>query len=71
MYLYVINIQSYLNLYIMYFYSFLIISVGGLQITNSGLSITEWELLKEFTTLHIRKMEYYFSFTEIPQFKIL
>ena len=53
---------------------FLIISVGGLtRITNSGLSITEWELFKGILPpLSLAKWNYYFQlYKEIPQFKIL
>ena len=53
---------------------FLIISVGGLtRITNSGLSITEWELFEGILlplTLE-RWNNYFILYKEIPQFKIL
>ena len=53
---------------------FLIIIVGGLtRLTNSGLSITEWELLKGiFPPLTQSSWDNYFSlYKEIPQYKIL
>ena len=53
---------------------FLIISVGGLtRITNSGLSITEWELFGGILPpLTSEKWNNYFIlYKEIPQFKIL
>ena len=53
---------------------FLIISVGGLtRITNSGLSITEWELFEGILPpLTLERWNNYFSlYKEIPQFKIL
>ena len=53
---------------------FLIISVGGLtRITNSGLSITEWELFEGILpplTLE-RWNNYFILYKETPQFKIL
>ena len=56
------------------FIVFLIISVGGLtRITNSGLSITEWELFEGILPPYtLEKWNTYFSlYKEIPQFKIL
>ena len=56
------------------FIVFLIISVGGLtRITNSGLSITEWELFEGILPPYtLEKWNNYFSlYKEIPQFKIL
>ena len=53
---------------------FLIIIVGGLtRLTNSGLSITEWELFKGiFPTLNQNAWEIYFNeYKKIPQFKLL
>ena len=53
---------------------FLIIVVGGLtRLTNSGLSITEWELFKGiFPPLNQNSWEMYFNdYKEIPQFKLL
>ena len=53
---------------------FLIIIVGGLtRLTNSGLSITEWELLKGiFPPLTQSSWDNYFNlYKEIPQYKIL
>ena len=51
---------------------FFIIIVGGLtRLTNSGLSITEWELLKGILPpLNNDKWEIYFeSYKLIPQYK--
>ena len=53
---------------------FLIIIVGGLtRLTNSGLSITEWELLKGiFPPLFQSSWDNYFNlYKKIPQYKIL
>jgi heme a synthase len=53
---------------------FFIIVVGGLtRLTNSGLSITEWELFKGLLPpLNIDSWEYYFNqYKKIPQYKIL
>jgi len=53
---------------------FFIIIVGGLtRLTNSGLSITEWELFKGLLPpLNIDSWEYYFNqYKQIPQYKIL
>ena len=53
---------------------FLIIIVGGLtRLTNSGLSITEWELFKGiFPPLNQNSWEIYFNdYKKIPQFKLL
>ena len=53
---------------------FLIIIVGGLtRLTNSGLSITEWELFKGiFPPLNQNSWELYFNeYKKIPQFKLL
>ena len=53
---------------------FFIIIVGGLtRLTNSGLSITEWELFKGLLPpLNIDSWEYYFNqYKKIPQYKIL
>ena len=53
---------------------FLIIIIGGLtRLTNSGLSITEWELLKGvLPPLNIKAWNFYFDqYKEIPQFKLL
>ena len=53
---------------------FFIIIVGGLtRLTNSGLSITEWELFKGiFPPLNQSTWEFYFKqYKNIPQFKIL
>ena len=51
-----------------------IIIVGGLtRLTDSGLSITEWELLKGiFPPTNTNSwIEYFESYKQIPQFKIL
>ena len=53
---------------------FLIIIIGGLtRLTNSGLSITEWELFKGiFPPLNDAAWENYFSlYKEIPQYQLL
>jgi heme a synthase len=53
---------------------FLIIIVGGLtRLTNSGLSITEWELFKGILPpLNIQTWNFYFDqYKEIPQYKFL
>ena len=53
---------------------FLIIIVGGLtRLTNSGLSITEWELFKGiFPPLNKISWDIYFNeYKKIPQFKLL
>jgi len=53
---------------------FIIIIVGGLtRLTNSGLSITEWELFKGiFPPLNSHSWEFYFEqYKQIPQYKIL
>ena len=53
---------------------FLIIIVGGLtRLTDSGLSITEWELFKGIIPpLSEKKWNFYFDqYKEIPQYKLL
>ena len=53
---------------------FFIIIVGGLtRLTNSGLSITKWELLTGiFPPLNYSSWENYFDkYKQIPQFKLL
>jgi heme a synthase len=53
---------------------FFIIIVGGLtRLTNSGLSITEWELFNGILPpLNLSSWEYYFEkYKEIPQYKLL
>ena len=53
---------------------FFIIIVGGLtRLTNSGLSITEWELFKGiFPPINDNSWNEYFSqYKKIPQYKIL
>ena len=53
---------------------FIMIIVGGLtRLTDSGLSITEWELFKGIIPpTNIREWELYFGlYKEIPQYKIL
>ena len=52
---------------------FSIIVVGGLtRLTNSGLSITEWELFKGiFPPLNEKSWDEYFElYKKIPQYKI-
>ena len=53
---------------------FLIIFIGGLtRLTNSGLSITEWELIKGILPpLNNKSWEFYFDqYKQIPQYKLL
>ena len=53
---------------------FIMIIVGGLtRLTDSGLSITEWELFKGIIPpLSTQKWELYFQlYKEIPQYKVL
>jgi len=53
---------------------FFIIIVGGLtRLTNSGLSITEWELFKGILPpLNLSSWEDYFNeYKKIPQFELL
>ena len=53
---------------------FIIIIVGGLtRLTNSGLSITEWELFRGILPpMNKLSWEFYFSqYREIPQYKLL
>ena len=53
---------------------FIMIIVGGLtRLTDSGLSITEWELFKGIIPpTNIREWELYFGlYKEIPQYKFL
>ena len=53
---------------------FIMIIVGGLtRLTDSGLSITEWELFKGIIPpMNMREWELYFElYKEIPQYKIL
>ena len=53
---------------------FFIIIIGGLtRLTNSGLSITEWELIAGiFPPLNENAWNYYFNqYKQIPQFKLL
>ena len=56
------------------FLIFLMIIVGGLtRLTNSGLSITEWELFKGiFPPINQQSWIMYFElYKSIPQFKVL
>ena len=56
------------------FLVFIIIIVGGLtRLTNSGLSITEWELFKGvFPPLNEKAWDEYFAlYKQIPQYKLL
>ena len=69
-----INRLFYYWLFISLILVFLIIIVGGLtRLTNSGLSITEWELFKGILPpLNKEKWEFYFEqYKEIPQYKYL
>jgi cytochrome c oxidase assembly protein subunit 15 len=53
---------------------FLMVLVGGLtRLTNSGLSITEWELFKGIIPpINIQQWENYFSlYKNIPQYKLI
>ena len=53
---------------------FFIIIVGGLtRLTNSGLSITEWELLKGILPpfSEVTWNEYFNEYKKIPQYKLL
>ena len=53
---------------------FIMIIVGGLtRLTDSGLSITEWELFKGIIPpMNMREWELYFElYKEIPQYKIM
>ena len=64
------NIRRWLLL--MFFLIILIIAVGGLtRLTDSGLSITEWELFKGiFPPLTSDKWNFYFNeYKQIPEFK--
>ena len=57
----------------MFFLVSLIIIIGGLtRLTDSGLSITEWELFKGFIPpLNQEQMEMYFElYKQIPEFKL-
>ena len=69
-----INRMFYYWLFISLILVFSIIIVGGLtRLTNSGLSITEWELFKGILPpLNEEKWEIYFEqYKEIPQYKYL
>jgi heme a synthase len=67
------------NLFLYWLYSslilvFSIIIVGGLtRLTNSGLSITEWELFKGILPPLDKKtwIDYFNHYKKIPQFKLL
>ena len=70
-----LNIRS-INVWLITIYSLLIlmILVGGLtRLTDSGLSITQWELFKGiFPPLNNAQWEIYFSkYKQIPEFKYL
>ena len=63
-----ITIWLYLSLFLV----FLLIFIGGLtRLTESGLSITNWELFSGILPpLTDKKWEYYFSlYKQIPQYK--
>ena len=72
-----VNIDQYnklirLWLIAMFLLVLIIISVGGLtRLTDSGLSITQWELFKGiFPPLNIDKWNFYFNeYKKIPEFK--
>ena len=69
-----INNLFYLWLLISFCLLFMIVVVGGLtRLTNSGLSITEWELFKGvLPPLNLEKWNEYFSlYKNIPQYEIL
>ena len=75
----ILAIKSYKNLVLYWILTliFLLITmiiVGGLtRLTDSGLSITKWELFKGlFWPKNLDEWEFYFSqYKEIPQFKLL
>ena len=72
-----VNIDPYnklirLWLISMFLLVIIIIAVGGLtRLTDSGLSITEWELFKGILPpLNTEKWNYYFNeYKKIPEFK--
>ena len=72
-----VNIDPYnklirLWLICMFLLVIIIIAVGGLtRLTDSGLSITEWELFKGILPpLNIEKWNFYFNeYKKIPEFK--
>ena len=74
-----VNIDPYtksirLWLIVMFLLIILIITVGGLtRLTDSGLSITEWELFKGILPpLDIEKWNFYFDeYKKIPEYKLL
>ena len=69
-----INLLFFYWLVISFILVFLIISVGGLtRLTNSGLSIIEWELFKGILPpLNIEEWNEYFElYKTIPQFKLI
>ena len=69
-----INNLFYLWLLISFCLLLMIVVVGGLtRLTNSGLSITEWELFKGvLPPLNLEKWNEYFSlYKNIPQYEIL
>lgn len=69
-----INKLFYYWLLVSFALVFLIVIVGGLtRLTNSGLSITEWELLKGILPpLNNKMWDKYFSlYKEIPQYQLL
>ncbi len=68
-------IKKQLSIWIlfMFFLVSMIIIIGGLtRLTDSGLSITEWELFKGFIPpLNHKQMELYFElYKQIPEFKL-
>ena len=59
-------------LYFMFTLIILIVLVGGLtRLTDSGLSITEWELFKGILPpLNLEKWNFYFAqYKQIPEYK--
>ena len=69
-----VNLLFFYWLVISFILVFLIISVGGLtRLTNSGLSIIEWELFKGILPpLNIEEWNKYFElYKTIPQFKLI
>ena len=69
-----LNKYFYYWLLISFFMVFLMVMVGGLtRLTNSGLSITEWELFTGILppTSYNEWNNYFLLYKEIPQYKIL
>ena len=69
-----INRLFYTWLLVSFFLIFIMVIVGGLtRLTNSGLSITEWELFTGILPpMNAEKWENYFSlYKSIPQYKLV